>query len=49
MEAFLQNVNNKDRASILTDAESSLESHLMAFAADNARREERVVSMKEIR
>ena len=49
IESFLQNVNNKDRTSILTDAESSLESHLMAFAADKARREERVVKMEEIR
>ena len=49
MKAFIQNVNSNERSSILTDAQSSLESHLMAFAADISRLEERVVNMESIR
>jgi len=49
MKAFLNNVSKENRKSILTDAQSALESHLMAFAADISRHEERVVEMDEIR
>ncbi|MHA1200014.1 MAG: Gfo/Idh/MocA family oxidoreductase, partial [Candidatus Heimdallarchaeaceae archaeon] len=49
MKAFIQNVNSEDRSLILTDAQASLESHLMAFAADISRLEERVVKMESIR
>ena len=49
MRAFLKSVTGRDRTSIITDAQSSLESHLMAFAADISRLEDRVVKMEEIR
>ncbi|MCE7741471.1 MAG: Gfo/Idh/MocA family oxidoreductase [Candidatus Heimdallarchaeota archaeon] len=49
MKAFIRNVNSKDRSLILTDAQTSLESHLMAFAADISRLEERVVKMEDLR
>ncbi len=49
MKAFIRNVGGEDRTKVLTDARASLESHLMAFAADISRLEERVVKMDEMR
>ena len=39
----------QDDLEMLTSARASLESHLMAFAADRAQRENRVVDMEELR
>ncbi len=49
MKAFIRNANSEDRSTILTDAQSSLESHLMAFAADISRIKERVVKIDDLR
>ena len=49
MQSFLQSVRDRDNQPPLTDARSALESHLMAFAADKARLENRVVDMDNFR
>ena len=46
---FAKAVAKEDPASILTRAENALESHLVCFAAEKARRENRVVEMEEFR
>lgn len=48
-EAFLAAVATGDRSRILTGPDETLESHLMVFAAERARRENRVVSLQEPR
>ena len=48
MDAFIQNVRTRN-TSMITDARESLESHLMAFAADISRIENRIVELKEMR
>jgi len=48
MNAFVKSLNNAGEQA-LTTADQSLESHLMAFAAEKARLEERVVRMDEMR
>jgi predicted dehydrogenase len=47
MESFLRALETGDRSHILSGPEETLESHLMVFAAERARRERRVVDMKE--
>ncbi|MHA1401587.1 MAG: Gfo/Idh/MocA family protein [Candidatus Heimdallarchaeaceae archaeon] len=47
-ETFINNVSSSNRK-ILTSARESLESHLMAFAADISRIENRVVDLEELR
>ncbi len=49
METFLQNIRKEKIDDTLTTARKALESHLMAFAADISRLEERTVEMKELR
>ncbi len=49
METFLKSVKSEIKHDVMTNARASLESHLMAFAADIARLEKRVVEMEEIR
>jgi hypothetical protein len=45
MKAFVEAVARNDRSLILSGPEETLESHLMVFAAERARRENRVVQM----
>jgi predicted dehydrogenase len=45
MDAFVRAVAEEDRSLILSGPEETLESHLMVFAAEQARRENRVVLM----
>jgi predicted dehydrogenase len=45
MDAFVRAVAHRDRSLILSGPEETLESHLMVFAAEQARRENRVVLM----
>jgi predicted dehydrogenase len=45
MQAFVAAVASGDAAKILSDAETTLQTHLMVFAAEKARRESRVVEM----
>jgi hypothetical protein len=47
MEAFLAAVAARDQGKILSGPSESLESHLMVFAAEKARRENRVVSLAQ--
>ncbi len=47
--SFLQTIRDRDSQPPLTDARSSLESHLMAFAADKARLENKVIDMEIFR
>lgn len=47
MGAFVRAVAENDPSAILSGPEETLESHLMVFAAERARRENRVVSMGE--
>ncbi len=47
--SFLQTARDKSTQAPLTDVKSALESHLMAFAADISRLEERTVEMNELR
>jgi predicted dehydrogenase len=48
MEAFVDAVRHGDQHRVLSGPEESLESHLMAFAAERSRTENRVVSMAEM-
>jgi hypothetical protein len=45
MGAFLAAVARRDQDLVLTGAQETLQSHLMVFAAERARRENRVVSL----
>jgi hypothetical protein len=45
MQAFVSAVATGDRKKILSGAEATLESHRMVFAAEKARRENRVVDL----
>jgi hypothetical protein len=47
MQAFLQAVASRSKAPILSGPLESLESHWMVFAAEKARKENRVVNMAE--
>ncbi len=49
METFLKSVKLKTNHDVMTNARASLESHLMAFAADIARLQKRVVEIEELR
>lgn len=49
MKSFLQTVRERGNQHSLTDARSALESHLMAFAADKARLENKVIDMEKFR
>jgi predicted dehydrogenase len=49
MAAFVKALQENDESTALTTARTSLESHLMAFAAEEARLEQKVVQMKEYR
>ncbi|MHA1729216.1 MAG: Gfo/Idh/MocA family protein [Promethearchaeota archaeon] len=49
IRAFIKMIRSKDTFIGKTGARESLESHLMAFAADKARLENRIVEMQEIR
>ena len=49
IKSFLQTVRERGNQHSLTDARSALESHLMAFAADKARLENKVVEMDKFR
>ncbi|MCP4547984.1 MAG: Gfo/Idh/MocA family oxidoreductase [bacterium] len=48
MDSFVRAVAAEDRSLILSGARESLESHLMVFAAELARREHRVVDLAEL-
>jgi predicted dehydrogenase len=48
MAAFIKNAREKNQES-LSEVNEALESHLMAFASDISRTEERIVEMKELR
>ena len=48
MEAFVDAVRHGDQHRVLSGPRESLESHLMAFAAERSRTERRVVSMAEV-
>ena len=45
--SFIEAVRKDDRSLILTDPRKSLRSHLVAYAAEAARRQRRVVSIAE--
>ena len=47
MESFLRAVANGDPSLLLSTPEETLSSHLMAFAAERARHENRIVSLQE--
>jgi predicted dehydrogenase len=49
MKTFLENIKSQAKSDVMTDARASLESHLMAFAADIARLDNRVVELEELR
>lgn len=46
---FAQTVRDGDRSQVLTGADTALESHLLCFAAEEARRKGEVVQMKEFK
>lgn len=48
LDGFVQSLVNEDDTAALTTARQSLESHLLAFAADKARLENRVVYLDEL-
>lgn len=48
MEAFINAVRHNDSGLVLSGAEESLETHMMVFAAEKSRRENRVVKMEEM-
>ena len=45
MKAFIQAVAINDPSGLLSGPDETLESHLMVFAAEQARREHRVVDL----
>lgn len=45
MDAFISAVRNNDRTKILSGPEETLESHLMVFAAEQARKQNKVMEM----
>ncbi len=47
MQAFIRAVAERNPSLILSGPRETLESHLMVFAAEKARREKRVVNMAE--
>lgn len=49
IDAFLETLVDDGQAQPLTNANESLESHLMAFAAEESRLEEKVIKMQEFR
>jgi predicted dehydrogenase len=49
MNAFIQAMRDPSSAAALTSGRNSLESHLLAFAAERARKEGRVVDMEAYR
>jgi predicted dehydrogenase len=49
MAAFVKALQTRDESTALTTARTSLESHLMAFAAEDARLDEKVVKMEDYR
>ena len=49
MENFVRTLQANEATAALTTARTSLESHLMAFAADEARLNQKVVRMADIR
>ena len=48
MDAFIQAVAKNDVSLLLSGPQESLETHLMVFAAEKARKESRVVEMREM-
>ena len=48
MATFIKAVASNDASGLLSGPDETLESHLMVFAAEQARRENRVVQMNEI-
>ncbi len=49
MKAFIKNVREQSKNGTMTSAKEALESHLMAFAADISRLEEKTVNLNELR
>ena len=49
IKAFVQAIATGDRSHILSGPDDTLESHLMVFAAERARREGRVVPVELLR
>jgi len=49
MDSFVDAVRTGDRSYVLTPVHMSLDSHLMAFAAEKSRREIKVVEIKELK
>lgn len=47
MQAFVEAVIQKDQSLVLTDVEDSLKSHLIVFAAECSRLEDKVIDIKE--
>ena len=45
MDSFVRAVAKDDPSQVLTGPEETLESHLIVFAAEKARRENRVVTL----
>jgi hypothetical protein len=48
MSHFVRAVAEEDPRWILSGVDETLESHLMVFAAERSRREDRIVTMEEI-
>jgi len=48
-QAFVEAVRNEDPSMVLASAEDGLEGHLLCFAAEQARKEHRVVEMDQFR
>ncbi|CAG0925828.1 unnamed protein product, partial [Notodromas monacha] len=46
MDGFIKAVSKNDPTLVLTGVEESLKSHLLVFAAETARRENRVVTIQ---
>jgi hypothetical protein len=49
IDSFLETITNKEKTQPLTNANNSIESHLMAFAAEQSRLKANVVKMDEFR